>query len=61
LEREATEPIRDELEAGFRFALADVEKEQLLEIRGCKLTSRRVDEIKQELLAFIEHHEGVFK
>jgi hypothetical protein len=49
------------LEAGFRLALADIEEEQLLEIRGRQFASRRMDEIEQELLAFVEHHQDVFE
>jgi hypothetical protein len=35
------------------FTLPDVEKEKLLQV-GCRqFTSRRIDEIKQKLLAFV--------
>ncbi len=36
--------------------LPGVEEKELLEVRGRKLTARRMDEIEQELLAFVKHH-----
>ena len=56
LERETAEFIGNEAEARLGFALANVEKKQLLEIGGREFTSRRVDEFEKELLALVEHH-----
>ena len=55
LEGEAAELVGNEAVAGLVFALAHVEEKKLLEVGGRQLTTRRMDEIKQEFLALVEH------